>query len=87
MDREMNGRPTADAIERWLVSYLAGVLELEPDEVDVTVTFDRYGLDSFTAVGLAGDLEDWLGHAVDPALPYDYPTVQSLAQHLAQTED
>lgn len=75
--------PTVTQIEAWMVSYIAELLEVEPDEVDPTIPFDSYGLDSSAAVGLTGDLEDWLGHKLDPTLLYDYPTVEALAKHLA----
>ena len=75
-------RRSATQIEEWLVSYLAQMLEVHPDEVDVTVPFDRYGLDSAQAVGMIGELEDWLGEEFDPTLPYDYPTIELLARHL-----
>ncbi|WP_026736725.1 acyl carrier protein [Fischerella sp. PCC 9605] len=75
--------PTAAEIKAWIVSYLADLLEVAPEEVDVTIPFDRYGLDSSAAVGLTGDLQDWLGYEVDPTLLYDYPTIESLVQHLS----
>ncbi|MBD2103370.1 acyl carrier protein [Leptolyngbya sp. FACHB-261] len=75
---------TAAEIQAWIVAYLAELLEIEPDEVNVTIPFDRYGLDSATAVGLTGDLEDWLGKRLDPTLLYDYPTVETFSQHLAE---
>ena len=75
---------TTAQILAWLISYLAELLEIEPDEVDITIPFDRYGLDSSVAVGMTGDLEDWLGRELDPTLVYDYPTVELLAQHLAE---
>lgn len=74
--------PTAEEIQAWIVSYLADLLEIEPEEVDATIPFDRYGLDSSAAVGLTGDLEEWLGRDIDPTLLYDYPTVEALVQHL-----
>ncbi|WP_202972007.1 acyl carrier protein [Moorena producens] len=77
-------KPGSEAdIQAWLVSYLAELLEIESDEIDVKIPFDRYGLDSSAAVGLTGDLEDWLGSEIDPTLMYDYPTIQAMAQHLA----
>ena len=75
--------PTAADIQGWLVSYMAELLEIEPDEIDVTIPFDRYGLDSSAAVGLTGDLEDWLKTELDPTLMYDYPTIEALAKHVA----
>jgi acyl carrier protein len=78
--------PTAAEIQAWIAAYLANLLEIDSDEVDVTIPFDQYGLDSAAAVGMSGDLEDWLGHKLDPTLLYDYPTVQALAQHLANSK-
>jgi acyl carrier protein len=75
---------SATEIQDWIVAYLADLLEKEPEEVDVTIPFDRYGLDSSAAVGLTGDLEDWLGTELDPTLLYDYPTVEALVQHLSR---
>ena len=49
----------------------------------MTIPFDRYGLDSSAAVGMTGDLEDWLGKEVEPILLYDYPTIETLARHLS----
>ncbi|HBL10883.1 MAG TPA: phosphopantetheine-binding protein [Cyanobacteria bacterium UBA11162] len=75
--------PTALEIQAWIVSYLAKLLEIAPNQVKVTIPFDQYGLDSSAAVGMTGDLEDWMGRKIDPTLLYDYPTVKNLAQHLA----
>ncbi len=75
---------SATEIQDWIVTYLGELLEVDPDDIDVTIPFDRYGLDSSAAVGLTGDLEDWLGKEIDPTLLYDYPTVEALVQHLSQ---
>jgi acyl carrier protein len=74
--------PTTVEIQAWIVSYLAELLEVNPEEIDVTKPFERYGLDSSAAVGMTGDLEDWLGIEIDPTLLYDYPTVEALVHHL-----
>ena len=76
--------PSAAEIEHWLVTKLAEILDLSPAEISVTARFDRYGLDSIAAVSLTGDLEDWLDYELDPVLLYDFPTIQSVAHHLAQ---
>ncbi|OKH26469.1 phosphopantetheine-binding protein [Chroogloeocystis siderophila 5.2 s.c.1] len=76
--------PTAAEIQAWIVSYLADLLEINPDEIDTTIPFDRYGLDSAVVVGLTGDLEAWLDSKVDPTLIYDYPTIEDLTRHLAE---
>ena len=66
------------------VDYLARVLERSPDSIDVTVPFDDFALDSAKAIGMTGDLEDWLGKSVDPTLVYDYPTVEQFSKYLAE---
>lgn len=74
---------TAADIQAWTISYLGELLEVDPEEVDITIPFDRYGLDSSAAIGLTGDLGDWLGYDVDPTLLYDYPTIEGLVKHLS----
>lgn len=69
-------------IQTWISTYVADLLSIHPDQIDVTIPFDRYGLDSSAAVGMTGDLEDWIGMELDPTLLYDYPTITALAQHL-----
>lgn len=75
--------PTTKAIQAWLSSYLAELLDIEPDEVDIRTPFQRYGLDSAATVGLIGDMEGWLKRELSPTLLYDYPTIEALAQNLA----
>ncbi|MGA7938126.1 MAG: acyl carrier protein [Kovacikia sp.] len=74
---------TSEEIQDWLIARLAELLEIDPEDVDTDITFDRYGLDSSAAVGLTGDLADWLGMEIEPTLLYDYLTVEALTQHLA----
>jgi len=71
-------------IQHWIVAYLAELLGVDSDAVDVKIPFDRYGLDSSAAIGMTGELEDWLGYSIDPTLIYDYPTIESFAQHLTE---
>ena len=76
--------PTEQEIKTWLISYLAELTEMESDEIDTNLPFERYDLDSSAAVGLTVDLEEWLGQELDPTLLYDYPTINTLAKHLAE---
>jgi len=70
-------------IVEWLRSYLADLLNLSADELDRSMTFQQYGLDSSAAVGLSGDLGNWLGYDVDPAIAYEFPSINELAASLA----
>ena len=78
-----NIQPDTSEIQDWIISYIAELLEVEPERVDPTIPFDRYGLDSSAAYALTGDLEDWLDREIDPTAIYDYPTVEALSEHLS----
>ena len=71
-------------IQNWLISYISDLLLIDAQEIDVTVPFDRYGLDSASAIGLTGDLQEWLAVELDPTLIYDYPSVEALTQHITE---
>ncbi|MEM7308291.1 MAG: acyl carrier protein [Planctomycetota bacterium] len=71
-------------VQLWLVTYVAEILKLPAADIDATVPFERYGIDSSAAVGMTGDLEQWLGFDLDPTVAYDHPTINELAAHLAE---
>ena len=75
---------TESGIQEWIVSYLARILKIKADEIDVTAPFVYYGLDSLTTVNLTRDLKDWLGIDLAPTLAYEYPNIQTLSEHLAK---
>jgi acyl carrier protein len=88
MSNELDNQPavperSTEEIQEWMVNYLAQVLETSPDKIDVTVPFDDFALDSATAIGMTGELEEWLGKQVDPTLVYDYPTIEQFSKCLA----
>ena len=76
--------PTAEGIERWLVDHVARAAHLDPSQVDPRDPFAEYGLDSRAAVGLSGDLEEWLGLKLPATLAWDYPTIELMARNLAE---
>jgi acyl carrier protein len=73
-------------IEKWLIEQIAGILYLDPQQIDPQATFNSYGLSSRDAVMLSGDLEEWLGRRLSPTLVYEYPTIDNLAEYLARPE-
>lgn len=52
-------------------------------ELDAREPFESFGLSSRMAVGITGDLEDFLNRPLEPVLLWEYPTVEALARHLA----
>ena len=76
--------PSTEAIEDWLIAHIAQAAKMDPADVDPRDAFADYGLSSIAAVGLSGDLEDWLGLRLPTTLVWDYPTIQSLAEYLSE---
>ena len=72
-----------DTIADWMITKLAEILKIKPDQIDVNEPFATYGLTSVKAVALTGDLEDWLGRPLTATLAYDYPNISALAHYLA----
>jgi acyl carrier protein len=73
---------TSDDLERWLRALVGELLDVPPDQIDVTESLERYGLDSSTALCVVDSLERHLDRELDPALLYDYTTIRALARHL-----
>ena len=71
------------AIEDWLIAWAAAETGLDAGAIELDKSFASLGLDSVTGVWLVGDLQTWLGRAVDPTLVWDYPTIETMAAHLA----
>jgi len=74
---------TVAALQAWLVSHVSEALRVKTSEIDIHTPFAQYGMDSVHAVNLSAELEDWLGRELPPTLAYDYPTIETLAHHLA----
>jgi len=70
-------------IEAWLVANISTRTSVARAQIDLREPFAAYGLDSMAVVSLSGQLEAALGRKLSPTLAYDFPTVESLARHLA----
>ncbi len=73
----------APEIAAWFVARFAEELGLSPTEVDPSLPFAHYGLDSIRAIRLTAAMETWLGRELSPTLTQEYPTIDLLARHLA----
>lgn len=74
----------AEQIQAWLIEQLALQTGIPATEIDPTQPFSALGVDSMQAITLAGDLEDWLHCKLSATLVWDYPTIMSLSEHLAE---
>ncbi|MBW4686064.1 MAG: acyl carrier protein [Komarekiella atlantica HA4396-MV6] len=75
---------TAEEIQVWLVSHIAELLKVNPDEIDITERLDSYGLDSVQGMLLAAQTGKLLGFQLSPLVLWHYPTIELLSQRLAE---
>jgi acyl transferase domain-containing protein len=75
---------TVEDIQVWLTNQIANDLGVKPDEINIRVPFDSYGLDSVLAIAIASAGKQFLGIDMSPLLLVHYPTIESLSQHLAK---
>ncbi|MFZ5894826.1 MAG: SDR family NAD(P)-dependent oxidoreductase [Myxococcota bacterium] len=87
--RANTGKPSGAAalaserIVEWLTAWIAKHSGVRATTIARDEPFVAFGLASVDVVRLATDLEQWLGRRLSPVLPYQYPTIQTLAAHLA----
>ena len=72
-------------VQNWLINKIASLTGKNVAELCINTPVADYGLDSMHAVGLSGEIEDWLGVAIEPTIAWDYPTIDSMARHLVKT--
>jgi acyl carrier protein len=74
---------TADEIRDWLVGRVSALTGVPLAEVDPAAPLTRHGLDSVAVIALAADLEAWLGYRFRENPLERHPTIEALAQFLA----
>ena len=80
---EILDRRSSQQIQAWIVSHMASLLDVPEAKIDVSRTFEQYGLDSIAAVALLSDLGVWLGQDLDTNLIDRDATLASLSAQLA----
>jgi acyl carrier protein len=74
----------AETIQQWFIQQMSEQLELEPDDIEASDTFESYGLDSAQAMLIASRAEKMLGFQLSPSLLFRYPTIVGLSRRLAE---
>ena len=74
---------TAAAISTWCANYLATVMELPRERIDVSTTFASLGMDSVTRTSFMFAIEELLNVTITTDDMIERPTIARLADHLA----
>ncbi|GAX34022.1 AMP-binding protein [Nodularia sp. NIES-3585] len=75
---------TKERIQAWLVSHLSLNLQIQANDIDIQESFAYYGMDSTMAISTIYELMKWLQCELEPTLLWEYPNIETLAQHLAE---
>jgi acyl carrier protein len=73
---------TQSEIAPFLTQVLAKILKVKPTDINGTIAFDRFGLDSAGAFKMVGALNEKYGTDFEPTILYDHPTIDQLAAFL-----
>lgn len=73
---------TEASLQEWLVTQIAVLAQIQPEDVDVDRPFAEFGMDSMQLFQLSGDLQKFLGREVSEIVAWDYPTIAQLSKHL-----
>jgi len=79
--------PSKAEIQRWLQRCIAEGIQARAEEIDVTLPFSHYGLDSVASLGISSELEIWLGRELPQTLTWDYNNIEVLSAFLAQDDE
>jgi len=69
-------------VQAWMVAYMADLLDIPQENVDVTLSFEQYGLDSAATVAFTSDLGIWINTKLDSRLMVEYDTIQTVSGHV-----
>ena len=72
-----------EAIAEWCRTYVAGLLEVPVESVDLDTSFDRLGIDSAIAVSLLIEVEDRYGVELPAEALFDNPNLSAVADYLS----
>lgn len=75
---------TPEDIQDWLAGQIAEHIGVAPDEINLRVPFDSYGLDSVQTMSIAKLGKQYFGLQLSPLVIWNYPNVELLSQYLAE---
>ena len=84
MNQPNQNKIDAEVIATWLTKNLAEQLEVEPDELDTSEPIEDYGLDSAQGMIVVSRAEKQFGLEISPTMLWHYPTIEKLAERLAE---
>ena len=72
-----------EVIAQWCRGYVANLLEIPAESVDLETGFDRLGVDSAIAVSLLIEVEERYGVELPAEALFDNPNLNAVAEYLS----
>ncbi|NUA43758.1 Polyketide synthase PksR [Dickeya solani] len=82
---DKRGEITQEYITTCVINGLVSTVNLSSEQIDEQVAFSNFGIDSILSVNFVNQVNQALGINLNPALLYDYTTVETLSAHIALT--
>lgn len=70
---------TQSLIQKWIAEKLTERMQIPADSISLDKDFAEYGIDSLNAVGLVGEIEQWIGHELPATALWDHTSIRKLA--------
>jgi acyl carrier protein len=87
---ELASEPSTQQSEQelrdWLVTFVADIIDVAPDEVDPSAPWESLGVDSAMTLVLVADLSVVLGREVRPIEVLANPTINAVVEHLTAVQ-
>lgn len=77
------GPITEDQLIQFFKTKIAEELRIPLDEIDPTIEFINFGMDSVNSIFVLQHLEKITGIELNPLLFWEYPTIESFSRYLA----
>ena len=77
---------SAEDVRAWIVGELSRSLNVEPCSIDTAAPLVTLGVNSLAAIGMTGGLASWLGRDLPATLMWDYPSIDAIAEGLAESD-
>lgn len=75
---------TYEAIRTWVREAVGQALSMAPVDINPSIRFREFGLDSARITGIVARLSDLVGLPLPPTTPWEHPTPEALARHVAE---
>jgi acyl carrier protein len=76
--------PARDAVQSWMVQYIASVIDVTADDIVLDRDFREIGMDSAEVVIMTGVLEEEFALEVRAELPFEHPNIAAFLDALAE---